>query len=70
MEKEKPLSWMSFIGCVIIMGSLLLVFGINVYWGGQSPPWIYRSQPLANFAGIVLLVLGIILVRIGFKKAE
>jgi energy-converting hydrogenase Eha subunit C len=51
------------------MVSVLLVFGINLYLAGGSSS-IYKSQPLANIAGVVLLILGIILTVVGFRKSE
>jgi len=69
MEGEKPLHWVAFLGCAITIVSLLVVFGMNLYLTRQSSG-IYRSQPLANIAGAFLLILGIILMGIGFKKAK
>jgi len=57
---------MAFLGCAIAMVSLLLVLVINLYLEDESGA-IYRSQPLANLAGIVLLILGMILTYIGLK---
>jgi len=69
MEREKPLPWIAFLGCALTMVSLPVVFGINLYLTRQSSG-IYRSQPFANLAGIVLLILGMILMGIGFKRAK
>jgi len=69
MESEKPLPWVAFLGCALTMVSLLVVFGMNLYLTRQSSG-IYKSQPFANLAGIVLLILGIILMGIGFKRAK
>ncbi len=68
MERSKPLPWMVFVGCVLTMVSLLAVFGLNIFL--PEPGGIYRSQPLANLAGIIVLLLGIILVYAGSRKAE
>jgi hypothetical protein len=69
LKREKPLPWMAFVGCLLSMVSVLLVFGINLYLAGGSSS-IYKSQPLANIAGVVLLILGIILTVVGFRKSE
>jgi len=69
MEREKPLPWVAFIGCVITMASLLVVFGMNLYLTRGSSG-IYKSQLFANLTGLFLLVLGIILMGIGFKRAK
>jgi hypothetical protein len=68
MERNKPLPWMVFIGCVLTMASLFAVFGLNIFL--PEPSGIYRSQPLANFAGMTVLLLGIILIYAGSRKAE
>ena len=68
MERSESLPWMVFIGCVLAMVSLLAVFGLNIFL--PEPSGIYRSQPLANLAGIIVLLLGIILVYTGSRKAE
>jgi hypothetical protein len=66
MEREKPLRLMAFLGCAITMVSVLLILVINLYLEDKSGA-IYRSQPLANLVGIVLLILGLILTYIGLK---
>jgi len=68
MERDKPLPWLALVGCVLTMASLLAVFGVNIFL--QESNGIYRSQPLANLAGIALLLLGIVLMYAGFRKAE
>jgi hypothetical protein len=68
MERSKPLPWMVFIGCILTMASLFAVFGLNIFLSDTNG--IYRSQPLANLVGIVVLLLGIILVYAGSRKAE
>ena len=68
MERDKPLHWLALIGCFLTMASLLAVFGVNIFL--PEPNGIYRSQPLANLAGVVVLLLGIILIYAGFRKAE
>jgi hypothetical protein len=69
MEREKPLPWLTFVGCILTIASLFAVLGINIYLVGQSSD-IYRSRPLANLAGAVLLILGIILISVGFRKTK
>jgi putative Ca2+/H+ antiporter (TMEM165/GDT1 family) len=69
MEGAKSLPWLVFVGCILTMVSLFVAFGINTYLMGQSSD-IYRSRPLANLAGAGLLILGIILIYLGFRKAE
>jgi len=66
MERSKPLSWMVFLGCILSMMSLLTVFGLNILL--PDPEGIYRSQPLANVAGIIILLLGIVMVYAGSRK--
>jgi hypothetical protein len=68
MERSKPLPLLVFIGCILTMVSLLVTFGLNFFL--PQPSGIYRSQPLANLAGIIVLFLGIILVYAGSRKAE
>jgi len=68
MERDKPLPWLALAGCVLTMASLLAVFGANIFL--PESYGIYRSQPLANLAGAVVLLLGIILIYAGFRKAE
>jgi len=60
---------MAFLGCALAMVSLLMVFGINLYLAHQSSG-VYRSQLFANIAGLVLLILGIFLMLVGFKRTE
>jgi len=66
MEREKPLRLTVFLGCVIAMASLLLALALNLYFEDESGA-IYRSQPLANLVGIILLILGLILMYVGSK---
>jgi len=66
MEREKPLGLIPFIGCVITMISVLLILAVNLYLEDKSGA-IYRSQPLANLVGIILLILGLILIYAGSK---
>jgi hypothetical protein len=56
------------VGCILTMVSLFVAFGINTYLVSSSSD-IYRSHPFANLAGAGLLILGIILVYLGFRKA-
>jgi len=78
MEKERPLPWRAFIGCALTMLSLFIAFALNITIFGQSfrvnaalPPYGRELlQPLANLTNLVLLVLGIILMYTGLKKAE
>jgi hypothetical protein len=51
-----------------MMVSLFAAFGVYVFL--SEPGGIYRSPPLANLAGVVLLLLGIVLIYVGFRKAE
>jgi hypothetical protein len=67
MERSKPSPWMVFIGCILAMMSLVAVFGLNIFL--PEPGGIYRSEPIANLAGIIILFLGIILVYAGSRKA-
>ena len=69
MEREKPLPFMAFLGCALTMVSLLTVFGISLYSAHQTSG-IYELQLLANLAGIVLFVLGIVLMVTGFQRAK
>jgi hypothetical protein len=69
MEREKPLPWIAFLGVAITMVSLLVVFGINLYLTRESSG-IYNSQPSANLAGMFLLILGIILMGVGFRRVK
>lgn len=66
MEKEKPLGLMAFLGCALTVVSVLLILVLDIYLGGTSEA-VYESQPLANLAGIILLILGLILIYIGIK---
>ncbi len=68
LERAKSLPWLVFVGCILTMVSLFVAFGINTYLVGSSGE-LYRSAPLANLAGAGLLILGIILVYLGFRKA-
>lgn len=78
MEREKPLPWIAFIGCALTMLSLFIAFVLNITVFGQSiranlgiPPYGRELlQPLANLSALALLVLGIILMYIGFRKTE
>jgi len=78
MEREKPLPWRAFVGCVLTILSLVIAFILNVTILGQSirtnaalPPYGRELlQPLANLTALVLLILGIVLMYSGFKKAE
>jgi len=69
MEREKPLPLMAFLGCALTVVSLLVVLGTSLYLAHQTSG-VYRSQPLANLAGTVLLVLGIVLMVMGFQRAK
>jgi hypothetical protein len=69
MERGKPLPWLVLVGCILTMASLLLVFGINLYLTGQSTD-IYRSRPLANLVGGGALILGLIMMLVGYRKVE
>ena len=66
MEKEKPLGLMAFLGCALTVVSVLLILVVDIYLGDASGV-MYESQPLANLAGIILLILGLILTYIGIK---
>ena len=68
MEKEKPLPWRAFIGAVPTMLSLIMVFVLNVIIVESTGA--YRSQPPANLAALVLLILGIILLYTGSRKID
>lgn len=68
MEGSKPLPWLALVGCVLMIVSLFAAFGVYVFL--SEPGGIYRSPPLANLAGIVLLLVGIVLIYVGFRKAE
>lgn len=67
MEESKPLPWLALAGCVLMMVSLIVAFGVYIFL--SEPGGIYRSPPLANLAGISLLLLGIVLVYVGFRKS-
>lgn len=51
------------------MVSLFVAFGINTYLESSSSE-LYRSAPLANLVGAGALILGIVLMFVGFRKAE
>jgi len=78
MEKEKPLPWRAFIGAALTMLSLVIAFVLNVTILGQSirtstalPPYGRELlQPLANLTAFILLVLGILLMYTGLKRAD
>jgi len=78
MEREKPLPWRVFVGCILTMLSLVIALTLNVTVLGQSiktnlgvPPYGRELlQPLANLTALTLLVLGIVLMYTGFKKTE
>jgi len=68
MEGSKPLPWLALAGCVLMMASLVAAFGVYIFL--SEPGGIYRSPPLANLASTVLWLLGIVLIYVGFRKAE
>ncbi len=68
MEGSKPLPWLALAGCVLIMVSLIAAFGVYAFL--SEPGGTFKAPPLANLAGIVLLLLGIVLIYVGFRKAE
>jgi len=78
MEKEKPLPWSVFIGCVLTMLSLFLAFAVNITILGQPlrtltdlPPYGRDLlQPIANVLALALIVLGIVLMYTGLKKTK
>jgi len=77
MEKEKPLPWRAFIGAVLTMLSLFIAFALNITILGQPlrastalPPYGRDLlQPAANLLALFLIILGIVLMYTGFKKA-
>lgn len=69
MEKEKPLPLKALIGVALTMLSLAVVFGLDsVISRESSAAYSYRSQPLANLAALIVLVVGIILMYTGLEN--
>jgi hypothetical protein len=69
MERAKSLPWLVFVGCILTMVSLFVAFGINTYLVSSSSD-MYRSRPLANLVGAGALILGVVLMFVGYRKAE
>jgi len=62
MESEKPLSLRAFIGCVLTMMSLFVAYGLNKTIFRQS------MQQLPSIVALIVLLLGIFLMFMGFRK--
>jgi len=66
MEEKKAMPWMAFVGCVLAVGSLPMVFVLSMAL--VQPSGDFHAQPLADLVAFVMLIVGIILIYSGLVR--